>query len=409
LSTQQGSNLPTTATKSGDVANAIISRLAAAQDKMIRSCPDPTTGKRAMEVAMGLMKNKSLLECTSDSIMLAVLGVMKLGLVPDPNIGHAYIIPFKNKGRMTATLVVGYKGLIHLALRAGAEAVTAELVHSNDDFVYGFKDGKWNFEWQPFYIKEPKAKPGELIGVMVILHTKGIQIPKFVPKYTLDQRKAKSRSGDSGPWTTDTNAMYLKTGIREAARLWDLSPDLNRAVDLDQAGEDGRAQGSYIDASELGIEESTFEVIEDPAEGERTREAAKDIFNPTTKPVETKVEEKKEEAKVEPEPGKKVEPTAEVSMTMVDDEPPMTEPAPPPPNEAAPPPPPEPAKVKKDHMGLISELMAEARKAKTAGRDVNPTDVQGKVREFQNNRTITDIPIAEVEKFCQDQIFGWPS
>ena len=63
----------------------------------------------------------ALRECTNSSILNAALLGEALNLSPSPQLGQYYFVPFKNKkaGTTTATFVLGYKGLVQLAIRSG--------------------------------------------------------------------------------------------------------------------------------------------------------------------------------------------------------------------------------------------------------------------------------------------------
>lgn len=63
----------------------------------------------------------ALRECTNGSIVSAALLGEALNLSPSPQLGQYYMVPFKNKkkGTVEATFVLGYKGLIQLAVRSG--------------------------------------------------------------------------------------------------------------------------------------------------------------------------------------------------------------------------------------------------------------------------------------------------
>lgn len=84
-------------------------------------------------------KNPALNECDNNSLINALLQVYDLKLNPNPQLGYAYIIPFKNKkkGTVEAQLQVGYKGLIQLALRTGEYAdMDVITVNADDVLVY---------------------------------------------------------------------------------------------------------------------------------------------------------------------------------------------------------------------------------------------------------------------------------
>ena len=53
----------------------------------------------------------------SMSVIKSALQAASYDLPIDPALGFAHIVPFRNKGKMTATFIPGYKGLQQLCLR----------------------------------------------------------------------------------------------------------------------------------------------------------------------------------------------------------------------------------------------------------------------------------------------------
>jgi len=66
-------------------------------------------------VLITVAENEALQRCTPVSIIAAALRAATMRLSVDLTSGQAYLVPFKDR----CTLVVGYRGLIHLALRTG--------------------------------------------------------------------------------------------------------------------------------------------------------------------------------------------------------------------------------------------------------------------------------------------------
>lgn len=65
--------------------------------------------------------NPSLQDCTPKSVISSALKGETLNLSFSPELGQCFLVPFENKKaqEINAVLVVGYKGLIQLALRSG--------------------------------------------------------------------------------------------------------------------------------------------------------------------------------------------------------------------------------------------------------------------------------------------------
>lgn len=64
--------------------------------------------------------NKDLQECDAGTILSGALLGEALNLSPSPQLGHYYLVPFKDKEKgKVATFILGYKGYIQLAIRSG--------------------------------------------------------------------------------------------------------------------------------------------------------------------------------------------------------------------------------------------------------------------------------------------------
>ena len=65
--------------------------------------------------------NQALQECTPHTVLSGALLGESLNLSPSPQLGQYYLVPFENRkeGVKNAQFVLGYKGMIQLALRSG--------------------------------------------------------------------------------------------------------------------------------------------------------------------------------------------------------------------------------------------------------------------------------------------------
>jgi recombination protein RecT len=72
-------------------------------------------GAYLASVLVAVSNSDKLQECTPVSIIGSAIRSASLRLSCDPSTGHAYLVPFKGK----CTLIVGYKGLMQMALRSG--------------------------------------------------------------------------------------------------------------------------------------------------------------------------------------------------------------------------------------------------------------------------------------------------
>lgn len=79
-------------------------------------------GDRFMSAIISAVNtNPALSECNNASIVSAALLGESLKLSPSPQLGQYYMVPFEDKkrGEKVATFILGYKGMIQLALRSG--------------------------------------------------------------------------------------------------------------------------------------------------------------------------------------------------------------------------------------------------------------------------------------------------
>lgn len=212
-----------------------------AQLRMV--APRHLTPDRITRVAMtSIQRTPKLLDCTPESLLGALLTCTQLGLEPDDAGGRAYLIPYGDK----ATLIIGYRGLMELARRSGEIAtLDAQVVHKND--VFEFEYGT-----NPFLRHKPmlEGDAGPVVGAYAVATTKGRAVQFDVMSTTdLEAIRKRSRAKNDGPWVTDTNEMYRKTVVRRLCKYLPSSPELSRAVSLDEQAELGIPQS--IDVVEI--------------------------------------------------------------------------------------------------------------------------------------------------------------
>lgn len=87
---------------------------------------DPERAKRFVAaISSAVATNPALQECEPGTVLSGALLGESLNLSPSPQLGQYYLVPFKKKDRQgnvistSATFVMGYRGMIQLALRSG--------------------------------------------------------------------------------------------------------------------------------------------------------------------------------------------------------------------------------------------------------------------------------------------------
>lgn len=241
--TQQHQNL-NTATQPQN----IIDLLAANKAQIKAALPKHMTPDRMSRIALTeARRNPKLFECSPVSLLGAIIQASQLGL--EPGI-HSHLVPFYNKhtGHREVQMIPDYRGLMDIARRSGDVAtISAHEVYANDlfEFEYGTDE----------HIRHipTRKQRGELIGAYAIARFKDSNIlPQFQFMSTdeIEAIRARSKAGDSGPWTTDYAAMCKKTVIRQLCKFLPVSIELQQAVNMDELADAGQSQGNaaLIDA-----------------------------------------------------------------------------------------------------------------------------------------------------------------
>lgn len=218
-------------------AIATIDKFLSARDAVIQSTLPASmkiTPERIRKIVLAACSaNPVLATCTPESIFMAVHKSVQLGLEPGSPLGHAYLVPFKNKGVYEATFIMGYKGLIALARRSGEiESVSARVVRKGDKFhvAYGLDE-------KVEHIPDLNATGEATHYYAVIRYKGGGQSFEVMTKAQVDKIRSRSRASESGPWVTDYDAMALKTAIKQAMRTAPLTVDLSDAIEADTQAE----------------------------------------------------------------------------------------------------------------------------------------------------------------------------
>jgi recombination protein RecT len=205
---------------------------------------------RLLRIAMtSIQRTPELLDCDPKTLIGAIMQSAQLGLEPDGVLGHAYLVPFNNrkKGRREVQLIPGYKGLIDLARRSGAVlSIQAHVINEKDTFEF-----EYGLAPKLRHVPTREADPGQMVGVYAVAHLRDAD-PQYevMWKRQIDAIRARSRSGDSGPWVTDYDEMARKTVLRRLSKFLPMSVELATAVALDERAEAGIPQ--EIEFTDLG-------------------------------------------------------------------------------------------------------------------------------------------------------------
>ena len=196
--------------------------------------PSVITAERFSRMALtAVSSNPKLAECSPQSFMGALMSAAQLGLEPNTPLGQAYLIPFKNKGRMEAQFQLGYKGMIELAHRSGEfKNIEAHVVHENDEFSYAYG-------LEPELIHRPALKDrGEVICYYAVytLVNGGFGFEVMSKEDVQEHAKKYSQAYNSSfsPWKTSFDEMAKKSVIKRVLKYAPIKTEFARAVAADE-------------------------------------------------------------------------------------------------------------------------------------------------------------------------------
>lgn len=225
--------------------------------------PSVMTPERFTRITMSaLSANPKLQECSPQSFLGSMMTAAQLGLEPNTPLGQAYLIPYRNHGRMECQFQLGYKGLIDLAYRSGeVSIIQAHTVYENDDFTY-------ELGLDPKLRHIPaKSNRGKPVAYYAMFKTKddgyGFQVMSI--EDVTAHAKRYSKSYGSGPWQTNFDEMAKKTVLKKVLKYAPLKSDFIRGIAQDGTIKDTISENmeDIPDMTEyVDVDEETGEVID---------------------------------------------------------------------------------------------------------------------------------------------------
>jgi len=228
------------------------------REQFARALPKHLTADRFARVAItALTRTPKLADCTPASLMKCLLDLSAMGLEPDGR--RAHLIPYGTE----ATLIVDYKGLVELIRRSGdIVSIRAETVCEKDEFAWTNGEVTHAVNWredrgqvQAVYAEAVMKSGEKQTAVMTVKEVEAI--------------RARSRSGNNGPWKTDWPEMAKKTVVRRLSKMLPLSSEIMQHVERDDDQFGMRNVTPSAPSFALPKIEAIEEVETAEAEGER--------------------------------------------------------------------------------------------------------------------------------------------
>jgi len=232
--------------------------------------------KRAPEFLSGLLSlvnaEQKLLECQPASVLSAAAKAAILRLPIAKELGFAYIVPFKT----TATFILGYKGMIQLALRTGQyHAINASEIYEGEEIIVdrltgGIKlNGKRTGDTITGYVAYFKLKN----GFEKFIYMSKEDAERHALRYSKSYQYGMNGGRKESAWFTNFDDMGKKTVLRillsryglmsiemqdeDAPPFIGVDPRITGEQDIPVPAFDDVLDGHFEDAAEVEVEPVT--------------------------------------------------------------------------------------------------------------------------------------------------------
>ena len=218
----------------------------------------------ATSVLSAVNNNKLLQSADANSIYTSAMVAASLDLPINPNLGFAAIVPY---GR-SAQFQIMTRGIIQLAIRSGQYSrITNSIVYEGQ-----------LVKQDPFtdeYVFDFAAKTSDkIIGYVAYFRTVGgFEKYFYMTKAEAEAHGRKySKSYSNGVWTSDFNAMALKTVLKLLLSKYGiLSVEMQRAITMDQA----EVRGEINTVEDIDAVEVSY--VDNPGDQPSAKEKLADI------------------------------------------------------------------------------------------------------------------------------------
>lgn len=215
-------------------------------------------------VAMALtaiQRTPKLLDCTPVSVLQTLITCSELGLNLNPAMGEVYAVPY---GKV-CTPIIGYRGLMKLCEQATGVRIQAYVVYERDEF-------DCSLGTDPFIKHKPclDADPGAHRCAYAVGHYLD-GTSKFyiltIREVTKVRNEALRKAGNRDtPWRGEhEDAMWLKTAVRRLCKFLAMSPEVMRAIEIDEAGERSEPMPGMPDITDRGEPDREPDADAEPA------------------------------------------------------------------------------------------------------------------------------------------------
>ncbi len=204
---------------------------------------DPARARRFVaSITSAVTINPALQECDPATVLSGALLGESLNLSPSPQLGQYYLVPFENrkKGCKDAQFVLGYKGMIQLALRSGQYKRLNVLAVKAGELL------SWNPMTEEILLKlieddSEREKTATVGYVATFEYLNGFTKTIYWSRQKMEAhalRYSKGYAAQKGYtfWEKEFDGMAFKTMLRQLISKWGImSIEMQQALDGDEA------------------------------------------------------------------------------------------------------------------------------------------------------------------------------
>lgn len=202
--------------------------------------------------------NQNLMQCSHSSLLSSALVGASLNLPCSQALGYYYLVPYNG----TATFILGYKGLIQLALRSNqfkkinAIAVKKGELKSIDLFTE---------EFTLEMIEDVDAREKlETVGYLAMFELlNGFRKVVFMTSTQVDAHAKKySKSFNSPIWKNEADKMRLKIVVARLLKGWGpMTPSMAQALEQEEQPKQDFDVGEVVEVNEVKAEQENSEEV----------------------------------------------------------------------------------------------------------------------------------------------------
>lgn len=236
--------------------------------EIAKALPSVITPERFSRMAMtAVTKTPQLAECSPGSFVGALLTAAQLGLEPNTPLGQAYLIPYRNHGKLECQFQIGYKGMIDLANRSGEiKVIDAHIVYENDDF-------ECEFGLEPKLRHKPcLGDRGKAIWVYALYKTVNdgfaFEVMSVEECMAHGKKYSKSFNSSMSPWVTAPEEMMKKTVLKKVLKYAPVKSDFVRGAAADEAVNMFNKDDDSGEINVIPIDDEQEEITVDTETGE---------------------------------------------------------------------------------------------------------------------------------------------